>query len=94
MALDTESRPTLVLNPPDDEAFRAYAEALVEYGMIEPTMLQACLRERFPSAIVRPRELAGEHAQIWYVYRDGHWVRPSPRGGRSPGTFHPGGGTR
>jgi hypothetical protein len=26
---------------------------------------------------VRPRELAGERTQIWYVYRDGHWVHPA-----------------
>ena len=38
--------------------------------------LQDCLRQRWPLALVRPRELAGEQAQIWYVYRDGHWVQP------------------
>ena len=70
-----EPRPTLVLNPPDDEAFRSSAERLVEDDLRDPSALQERLRERWPHALVRPRELAGEHAQIWYVYRDGHWVR-------------------
>jgi len=37
--------------------------------------LQRRLRDRFPRAIVRPRELAGERLEIWYVYRDGRWIR-------------------
>ena len=73
---ESDPRPTLVLNPPDDEAFRSSADRLVESGFSEPTLLQASLRQRWPRAIVRPRELSGEQAQIWYVYRDGHWVRP------------------
>ncbi len=75
MVPGSESRPTLVLNPPDDDAFRASAEGLLEDGVGDPADLQARLRERWPDALVRPRELAGEQAQIWYVYRDGHWVR-------------------
>jgi hypothetical protein len=76
MVSESETRPTLVLNPPDDDAFRTSAEQLIESGIVEPTMLQDCLRLWWPLALVRPRELAGEQAQIWYVYRDGHWVRP------------------
>ena len=75
MVSESEPRPTLVLNPPDDDAFRALAERLVGGDVREPSELQARLRERWPRALVRPRELAGEPAQIWYVYRDGHWVR-------------------
>ena len=67
--------PTLVINPSEDDEFRSYAEALVENGPGEPTQFQECLRLRYPDAIVRPRELAGEQVQIWYVYRDGHWIR-------------------
>jgi hypothetical protein len=81
MASDSELRPTLVLNPLDDHDFRVYAEQLVRNGIVEPAMLQDCLRERWPDALVRPRELAGERAEIWYVYRDGHWVRPGDRPG-------------
>jgi hypothetical protein len=73
---ESESRPTLVLNPADDEEFRSAAEHLMENGFAEPALLQDCLRLRWPQALVRPRELAGERAEIWYVYRDGHWIRP------------------
>jgi len=79
MVSEPELRPTLVVNPPDDDDFRSYAEALIEGGLSEPLMLQECLRRRYPLAIVRPRALAGERARIWYVYRDGHWVRSGPR---------------
>lgn len=75
MASEPEPRPTLVLNPPDDAEFGQFAEWLMGDGRVEPRALQERLRQRFPQAIVRPRELAGEQAQIWYVYRDGHWVR-------------------
>jgi hypothetical protein len=74
MVAEREPRPTLVLNPADDEEFRSAAVHLVESGFVEPSLLQDCLRLRWPRAIVRPRELSGERAQIWYVYRDGHWV--------------------
>jgi hypothetical protein len=71
---DPEHRPTLILNPADDREFRAAADDLVGNGLAEPIHLQDRLRDRWPRAVVRPRELAGEQAQIWYVYRDGHWV--------------------
>jgi hypothetical protein len=73
---ESESRPTLVLNPADDEEFRSAAELLMQNGFAEPALLEDCLRLRWPAALVRPRELAGERAEIWYVYRDGHWTRP------------------
>ena len=76
MVSDPDPRPTLVLNPADDDAFRAAAIFLVESGYLEPSLLQDCLRLRWPRALVRPRELAGERTEIWYVYRDGHWVHP------------------
>ena len=75
MVPDEEQRPTLVLNPPDDDAFRALAEGLVRGGINRSEALQDCLREVYPLVLVRPRELAGEKAHIWYVYRDGHWIR-------------------
>ena len=76
MVSESELRPTLVLNPPDDEDFRSAAGTAIENGSVRPSLLQDHLRRRWPCALVRPRELAGEQAQIWYVYRDGHWVRP------------------
>ncbi len=72
---DEEQRPTLVLNPPDDGTFRALAEGLVRDGVDQPEALQDRLRGTYPHVLVRPRELAGEQALIWYVYRDGHWIR-------------------
>jgi hypothetical protein len=76
MVTDAEPRPTLVLNPSDDEGFRLDVEASIESGIVEPTMLQERLRDHYPNAVVRPRELSGERALVWYVYRQGHWVRP------------------
>lgn len=93
MAFDSTERPTLVLNPADDEDFRAAAEALLDCGILHSVLLQECLRERYPRTVVRPRELAGENTEIWYVYRDGRWVRSGRRGKSPPSTFHPGGGT-
>jgi len=76
MGSQSESRPTLVLNPSDDEQFRIDVEASVEDGIGTPAQLQGKLRKRYPQVVVRPRELAGERAQVWYVYLHGHWVRP------------------
>jgi hypothetical protein len=42
-----------------------------------PDELQALLRTRYPNAAVHARELAGERILVWYVYRDGHWIRSS-----------------
>jgi hypothetical protein len=65
---------TLVLNPRADPKFVALAEAIVADGIAEPLDLQARLRQDYPGAIVRARELDGEAQSIWYVYRDGHWI--------------------
>ncbi|HEV8403624.1 MAG TPA: hypothetical protein VGQ31_11375 [Candidatus Limnocylindrales bacterium] len=65
---------TLVLNPRADPMFVARAEAIVADGVAEPSELQARLRQDYPGAIVRARELDGEAQAIWYVYRDGHWI--------------------
>ncbi len=76
MVPEPEPRPMLVLNPADDADFESVARRLVEDGAAgDPDRLQAGLRDRWPLAIVRRRDLAGEQAQIWYVYRDGHWIR-------------------
>lgn len=70
------TRPVLILNPRNDAAFVEYAESLVN-DSTDAASLQARLRERYPLATVRPRDLSSERTSIWYVYRDGHWV-PSP----------------
>ncbi|MEA2633124.1 MAG: hypothetical protein QOE66_3343 [Chloroflexota bacterium] len=74
-------RPSLVTNPADDVAFRDAADAALEEGQ-SVAELQEILRHRYPRAVVRARDLAGERSVVWYVYRDGKWVArhdPDPR---------------
>lgn len=66
----------LVLNPRNDAAFVAFAEAALASGASTPEAFQDRLRERYPLAVVRQRELASEPFTIWYCYRDGRWIRP------------------
>ena len=66
-------RPMLIVNPASDRAFRDFAEATLRPEHDTPA-LQERLRERYPKAIVRARELSGEPLDVWYVYRDGRWV--------------------
>lgn len=56
-------------------------EAALMSGHSSPHDLEAILRSRYPTAVVRPRELEGERAEVWYVYRDGHWIRSEPDAG-------------
>jgi len=70
-------RPTLVVNPSDDQTFRDYAERLLGEWM-SVREFEMRLRARYPRAVVHARELTSEPATIWYVYREGHWT-PSPR---------------
>lgn len=79
---DPEDRPAFVVNPIDDEAFASQVEAAYDQGARTPSDLQAGLRTRYPRAVVRRRGLSAELVDVWYVYRDGHWV---PSGGREPG---------
>jgi hypothetical protein len=46
----------------------------MESGAMEAGELERRLRTSYPSAVVRPRDLANEPFVVWYVYRDGHWV--------------------
>ncbi len=66
-------RPVIVLNPRSDVAFVAFAEECVKAGADRPMALQEQLRERYPRAVVRERNLHGE-APTWYVYREGAWI--------------------
>ena len=66
----------LVLNPRTDHDFVAYAESLLAEGQGTVAGFEARLRERYPSAVVRPRELASEPYTLWYCYRDGKWTPP------------------
>lgn len=64
----------LVLNPRTDHEFVAYAESLFSDSRLTADRFEARLRERYPSAVVRPRELASEPYTLWYCYRDGAWT--------------------
>jgi hypothetical protein len=97
--------PTLVVNPADDRVFAAFAQLVVDHGTSSITDFQRRLRSVYPSATVHARELAGEPLQVWYVYRDGHWVRPARLdegasapawhdAGQPPTGRHPGDGDR
>ena len=70
-----QRRPIVVVNPSTDSAFREMVDRFVATGASRPDDLEAVLRTRYPDAVVRPRELAGERFDVWYVYRDGHWIR-------------------
>lgn len=70
-------RPVLIASPRDDAAFREFAEKLLGNGATAADALEVALRVRYPKAVVRARELAGERVLVWYVYRDGRWTRPS-----------------
>jgi len=61
------------LNPRTDEAFVRHVEAVVAGGAESAAELEARLRESYPAAVVRERDLSGEPGPIWYVYRDGRW---------------------
>ena len=67
--------PVLVTNPHDDETFRAAANAALESGASTPAALRAALHEAYPKAVVHARELSMEQTVVWYVYRDGRWIR-------------------
>jgi hypothetical protein len=67
-------QPLLFLNPADDVTFRDSVDALVAEGVANAADLERRLREPYPQAVVRPRDLADESFTVWYVYRDGHWV--------------------
>jgi hypothetical protein len=68
------AKPTIVRNPPTDREFESAIEAIVDSGVLDPRVAQQRLRERYPRAVVRPRELAAEPTPVWYVYREGRWI--------------------
>jgi hypothetical protein len=70
-------RPTLVTNPTHDQDFAQAASAALG-DAATPEGLQVALRRDYPAAVVRAREISGE-AVVWYVYREGHWVRSPDR---------------
>ncbi len=70
----TRTSPTVIINPRDDLSFTELVERALQGGVDSPKALEGKLRERHGNAVVRRRELAGERVDVWYVYREGHWV--------------------
>jgi hypothetical protein len=66
---------TIIRNPADDVEFAEAIEQALAAGLSEPAAVEARLRERYPRALVRPRDLDAESTPTWYVYREGRWVR-------------------
>lgn len=65
--------PVLVINPRSDEGFVTHVYALANTTAL-PEALEELVRERYPRAVVRRRGLDGERREVWYVYREGHWI--------------------
>ena len=66
-------RPVVIVNPRRDDGFVQRVNELV--GAVgAPAELQSRLRDAYPDAIVRRRELSSESTEVWYVYRDGRWT--------------------
>ena len=78
---------TLIVNPRDDPAFASFVRAIEADGVDSRDDFELRLRQRYPEAVVRLRDLHGETFTIWYVYRDGHWVSGmrGPRGAEDAG---------
>jgi len=89
--------PRLQAFPAEDLAFRrwvvdAWATLVAEAetradDLVEPEDLQLRLRERYPAAVVRPRDALADPGSgdvVWYVYRFGS-VSPGRRWWEEPG---------
>jgi hypothetical protein len=70
-------RPTIIRNPADDREFERALEEALRADSNDPAAVEARLRERYPRAVVRQRDLEAEPTAMWYVYREGRWVRGS-----------------
>ena len=75
-------QPALAIYPRTDLEFVAMVYTLL-VDTADPVELQSRLRETYPLALVRPREISSEPMATWYVYRDGRW-NPDPVDGSTP----------
>ena len=70
--------PALIINPLSDHEFVAFVREHARVAL-STDALQARLRTRYERAVVRERDLSGESASVWYVYRDGSWTSGNDR---------------
>jgi hypothetical protein len=62
--------------PSSDTAFASEVDRLLASETIAyPWQLENALRPRYPSVLVRVREITGEPGLTWYVYRDPDFTR-------------------
>lgn len=73
-AKSSSRRPTIVANPAGDRRFSATIEESLRAGPSDPAELEQALRPAYPAVVVRRREISNELVEVWYVYREGHWV--------------------
>lgn len=69
-------RRRLVCNPADDREFVSTATPLAQ-GERSLRTFEANLRTRYPEATVHDGTLSADHADRWYVYREGRWAGDS-----------------
>jgi hypothetical protein len=67
------------VNPREDVDFVALVDRL-SASVDGPAELEEELRDTYPRAVVRARDLSGDVDDVWYVYRDGSWVPPAADG--------------
>jgi hypothetical protein len=65
-------RVRLSVSPAGDAEFATLAQRLAHEAP-DRAEFERRLRDRYPAAVVRSRDLSGEPASSFYVYRDGHW---------------------
>lgn len=86
-ALRPPASPRVISNPADDASFDRWVTRLAAERDMTPDALQALLRFRYPHAVVRRREIAGELTEVWYAFREGRWI--APHSGDGPGASGP-----
>ena len=73
-AMSRPRRPTVVANPARDRGFVERIDQCLQSGPSGPSDLEGALRPEYPAVVVRRREISHEPVEVWYVYRDGHWI--------------------
>jgi hypothetical protein len=63
----------LTINPKTDAEFVVLARRLA-HEAADRADFERRLRDRYPAAVVRSRDLSGELGSTFYVYRDGFWA--------------------
>lgn len=64
----------IVRNPAHDVEFQHAIDDILAAGTVDPEVAQQLLRNVYPRATIRRRELESEPTEVWYAYRDGRWV--------------------